>query len=358
MQPAYAVEEEVHAPYSVGIIGTGRNLLSAGWQIGDQLCRRRAPPEQFFLVNRTRRHAEALKQYLELVAQQAEQVPPHITVCNLDQLVEAQPTVTLIAVDGTPATRLEEYSRETGAPAASWRDLVAAGVMNRNEVVVYNGEAMQLIARTVAARKRHHGKEYQGNFLIYSNPVDIVTHLFLKESGLDPAQVAGFNEGDSVRFRRMLLAAVQEGQPLVEVGDINAFVLGPHNEQVVPIFSHVSIMGYGFMSFASRRLSLQLEELQKKTVGEARRWMELLGSTSPELAGTAARVIEYWARGKEGYEPTLSTHCTTPYGAMCMGQRVSFRTGRIQPVELVLDRSEKEQLDDAARGVAAQLTRI
>lgn len=354
MQPARIARKlPEHARYSVGIIGTGRNLLSAGWQMSEQLCRRRVMPEQFFLVNRTRRHAETLKEYLAVVAQQQEQAPPPITVCNLDELVEAQPTVTLVAVDGTPPARLEEHQRETGKLATSWRELVATGKMNRDDVLAYNGDAIRGIAQSVAARKK-----YSGNFLIYTNPVDVVTYLFLKESGLDQSQVAGFNEGDSMRFRRVLLDGVKEGQALVDISDIDAFVLGPHNEYVVPIFSHISIMGYGFMSFASRRPSLQLDALQKKTVGEAQRWMELLGSTSPELSGTAARVIDCWARRDEKYQPTLSVQTETLYGTQCMGQRVSLRNGRAEAVDIALDKSETEQLDRAARLLAYQISRL
>ncbi len=335
-----------HDLYTVGIIGTGKSLVSAGWQIAEQLCRRDALIEAFFLVNRTPQSAYALKEYIELVAPQTKMpVPPRVRVGTLDKLLEYEPTVTVIALEAFPPEKVRAH---TAGTATSWRDLARESVVRRETFFAYNAPAIKEIAAACARKKG-----YGGNFLVYTNPVDVLTYLFLRESALDPSQVAGFNEGDSARFCRVLLAAAQEGQPLVELRDIGAFVLGPHNELVVPVFSQATIGGYGLLSFVGRSPLFRLEKLHEKTVGEAQRWFELLGSTSPELAWTCARVIDAWAQRDAQYQPTLSA-----YGnGMCIGQRVSLTAG-LKPVSVVLDRSEQEQLDEAKHILYAQCSRL
>ncbi len=70
--------------------------------------------------------------------------------------------------------------------------------------------------------------------LILSNPVDVLTYYFLKESGFPREQVFGVASSlDSSRFRYLIARDLHTNQSEIE----NALVLGEHGDSMVPIFS-------------------------------------------------------------------------------------------------------------------------
>lgn len=314
-------------PYSVGIIGTGRNPLSVGWKVAEELCRS-SRAEQIFLANRTKEHAGALKEYLHLMMSQQPAHQREVTACSVEELVEAEPDVTLIALDATAR-----------AYGASWRERVNEGGAKRKDFLAANLPEIVDCARAF----RPAAQRCSGAVLVATNPVDILTYVFLRESGLDAAQVAGFNEGDRERFRRVLYEEFREGQPLLEMSDIDAWVLGSHDDYVVPVFSQAVIAGSRWDECVRRKPSLSYSygALRQQLINEADRWMGLLGTTSPELAACMARTVEAIAQGT-AYQPTLSL-CTIYRGEpLCIGQRADVRNG-MRPVLMELDRGEQEQ---------------
>jgi malate dehydrogenase len=71
--------------------------------------------------------------------------------------------------------------------------------------------------------------------LILSNPVDVLTYYFLKESGLPREQVFGVASSlDSSRFRYLIARELKTNQSEIK----NALVLGEHGDSMVPIFSN------------------------------------------------------------------------------------------------------------------------
>lgn len=78
---------------------------------------------------------------------------------------------------------------------------------------------------------------FDGIFLVATNPVDIITHVTWKESGLPKERVIGSGcVLDSARLRFEL------GQYLdVDPRDINAFMIGEHGDTELPVYSHATI---------------------------------------------------------------------------------------------------------------------
>lgn len=328
-------------PYSVGIIGTGRNPLSVGWKVAEELCRSRGA-NHIFLANRNSTHAGALKEYLHLMmSQQPAPQERNITVCSVDDLVEEEPDVTLIALDATAR-----------AYGASWRERVNEGGAKREDFLAANLPEIVDCARAFQPAARR----YSGAVLVATNPVDILTYVFLRESGLDAAQVAGFNEGDRERFRRVLLEEFREGQPLLEMDDIEAWVLGSHDDYVVPVFSQAVIAGSTWDECVQRKGSLSRGALHERLIKEANRWMGLLGTTSPELAACMARTVEAIAQGT-AYQPTLSLRTSYRGTPLCIGQRADVRKG-MRPVPMELDEVEQEGYQLAQQRVSYQLEGI
>ncbi|WP_025755358.1 L-lactate dehydrogenase [Mycoplasmopsis cricetuli] len=109
----------------------------------------------------------------------------------------------------------------------------------RLEMVKENAEIMRNIARNV----RDNG--FKGITVIASNPVDIITWVYIKETGFDPKKVIGSGTIlDTSRLRFLL------GQKTgVSTSSIEAFVLGEHGDSSLVNFSSFKIAGLPFSKF-------------------------------------------------------------------------------------------------------------
>ena len=77
---------------------------------------------------------------------------------------------------------------------------------------------------------------FDGIFLIATNPVDILTYVTWKESGLPKERVIGSGTTlDSARFRYML------GEYFDISHNIHAYIIGEHGDTELPVWSHVSV---------------------------------------------------------------------------------------------------------------------
>jgi len=76
--------------------------------------------------------------------------------------------------------------------------------------------------------------------LIISNPIDILTYFFQKETKFSKNNVIGIASSlDSSRFRYLLSKKIGAKQSQIS----DAYVLGEHGDSMVPIFSKVKIKG-------------------------------------------------------------------------------------------------------------------
>jgi L-lactate dehydrogenase len=85
-----------------------------------------------------------------------------------------------------------------------------------------------------------------GIILIATNPVDILTYISLKESGLSPAKVIGSGTIlDTSRFRFLL------GQYYaVDARSVHAYIVGEHGDSEIPLWSLANIGGVRLPEFA------------------------------------------------------------------------------------------------------------
>jgi L-lactate dehydrogenase len=112
---------------------------------------------------------------------------------------------------------------------------------------------LQLLERNAAIFSGVVGQvlRYAGDpiLLVASNPVDIMTHVTLKLSGLPPEKVIGSGTIlDTARFRALL------GEHLgVSPSSIHAYVLGEHGDSEVLAWSSVKVGGVPVEDFAQQR---------------------------------------------------------------------------------------------------------
>ncbi len=86
----------------------------------------------------------------------------------------------------------------------------------------------------------------QGIILIATNPVDILTYIALKESGLPAAKIIGSGTIlDTSRFR-FLLGQYYE----VDARSVHAYIIGEHGDSEIPLWSLANIGGVRLQEFA------------------------------------------------------------------------------------------------------------
>lgn len=123
---------------------------------------------------------------------------------------------------------------------------------NRNEIIKSQVEMIKEIGKEI--------KRYCPNskILIISNPIDVLTYFFQKETNFSRNNVIGIASSlDSSRFRYFLSKELGVKQSQIS----NAFVLGEHGDSMVPIFSKVKINGKNLLEIID---SKQKEDLSKK----------------------------------------------------------------------------------------------
>lgn len=84
--------------------------------------------------------------------------------------------------------------------------------------------------------KKIEGISNGAKVLVVSNPVDILTYFFQKESKFSSDRVIGVASSlDSSRLRYLLAKEINTNQSEIK----NALVLGEHGDSMVPVFSHI-----------------------------------------------------------------------------------------------------------------------
>jgi L-lactate dehydrogenase len=108
-------------------------------------------------------------------------------------------------------------------------------LINRN-VVLFKGILEELRKTRLAP---------ESVVLVVSNPVDILTYLAVKSSGVPASRVVGLGTVlDTTRFRSLLSEYFE-----VDPTDIDALILGEHGDSMVPIWSSATVNGVPLRSF-------------------------------------------------------------------------------------------------------------
>jgi len=117
--------------------------------------------------------------------------------------------------------------------------IITAGIargdpnMTRDMLLNTNADIIKDIANNVS---RHCPNAF---VIMVTNPLDVMTYHFYKNSGLPRNNVVGMaGTLDSARFATFLAEALQ-----ISAEDIDAMVLGGHGDSMVPLISHTSVGG-------------------------------------------------------------------------------------------------------------------
>jgi L-lactate dehydrogenase len=254
-------------------------------------------------------------------------------------LARAQAEDILHAVPfGTPVRVIDgNYSALQGASAV----VLACGVNQkpgetRLQLLARNGE----IFRSVIPQVLAHAPD--AILVVASNPVDLITEIVTRISGLSPARVIGSGTIlDTARFRALL------GEHLgIAPQSVHAYVLGEHGDSEVLVWSSAKAAGVPIEIFASQSGKLMSVEtksqIDEKVRRAAYRIIEGKKATHYGIGAGLASVIKA-IRDDERVVLTLSSLNTSSpkFARACFSlPRVLGAQGILTTIEPALDAQE------------------
>lgn len=190
-------------------------------------------------------------------------------------------------------------------------------------------------------------------FIIVSNPLDVMTYVALKKTGLPRNKVIGMaGVLDSARFRSFIAMELD-----VSVQDVTAFVLGGHGDSMVPLARYSTVAGIPLPELIPAD---RLEQILQRTRDGGIEIVNFLKTGSAYYApgSSAAQMVESIVRNKKRILP-CSVWLEGEYGLKdtVVGVPVKLgRNGMEKIIEIKLTDSEaaalKKSSDDVKENIA------
>ena len=213
----------------------------------------------------------------------------------------------------------------------------------RLDLVGKNVKIMNSIVSDVMAN------DFDGIFLVASNPVDILTYAVWKASGLDHKRVIGSGTVlDSARFRYML-GELEDVAPK----SVHVYIVGEHGDSELPAVSTANIAGVPMSKKldSDPEYAERIEKIFEDTRDAAYSIIDAKGSTSFGIGMGLARITAAVIQNQDVALP-VSAYLQGEYGVedLYIGTAaVINRSGIVRAIELQLSEHEKERFDASAK---------
>lgn len=256
---------------------------------------------------------------------------------------DMQQTAALLGFDTNITGSTNDYAKTANSEVV----VITSGIprkpgMTREELIGTNAS----IVKTVCENVLQHSPNTI--IIVISNPMDTMTYLALKSTGLPKNKIIGMGGTlDSSRFKYQLSQHLQ-----CSASDLNAIVIGGHGDTtMIPLISKATWNSIPVTEFLT-------EEQQEKIVADTM----VGGATLTKLIGTSA----WYAPGAAGAalvssilrdEKKLLTCCVALDGEfgqtdICLGVPVTIgKTGWEKILPLELTAPEKEAFEKSAAAV-------
>lgn len=187
---------------------------------------------------------------------------------------------------------------------------------------------------------------FDGVIIIATNPVDILTYIVQKESGLPVGRVIGSGTLlDSERLRHIL------GEHLdVDPRSIHAAVIGEHGDSSVPVWSAAQVAGLPLIHYPGADSLPSHDDLLIAVRAAGPIVAYLKGNTCFAIASCVMRICEAILRDERSVL-TVSTLLTGQYGLHDVALStpcIIGHEGVESVIELRLSRAEQKALEDSA----------
>jgi L-lactate dehydrogenase len=182
--------------------------------------------------------------------------------------------------------------------------------------------------------------------VVVSNPVDVLTYLAVRRSGLPWQRVIGLGtQLDTARFRSLLARRLQ-----IPPTQVQALILGEHGDSMVPVWSSATVAGLPLEQWPGFSPTLQREVFEEtKTAGA--QLIKLKGGSGFGVGLSIREVVHALALDSRRVLP-VSTLQQGLYGVrdVCLSvPTVVGCGGARQQIELPLTPKERTGLQQSAR---------
>ncbi len=180
--------------------------------------------------------------------------------------------------------------------------IITAGLRRRPDE-----SRLALINRNVALFREILGKAKEAGWkegavlLVVTNPVDVLTYLAVRESGLPPERVMGLGTMlDTTRFRSLL--AEHFGTDPTQV---DALILGEHGDSMVPIWSTATVNGVPIKNLPGYS-EAAVQEIFERTKGSGAEVIRLKGGAGYAVGVAVREVVNAIALDRKAVLPVSS----------------------------------------------------
>jgi len=175
--------------------------------------------------------------------------------------------------------------------------------------------------------------------LVVTNPVDVMTCVVLKHSGLKPNQVFGLGTHlDSMRLKSLIAAYFK-----VHVSEVHTRIIGEHGDSMVPLWSATTIGGIKISNLPAFA-HLPVKEIIKSVKCSGNNIIKDKGSTVYGPGEAIASLVKT-VLGDENRILTVSAYIKSEIhgigeGDVCIGVPALINRNGVFPVSIKIDESE------------------
>jgi L-lactate dehydrogenase len=192
-----------------------------------------------------------------------------------------------------------------------------------------------------------------GILLIATNPVDILSQVSLKLSGLPDNKVIGSGTIlDTARFRHLLSQHFN-----LDARSVHAYIIGEHGDSEVPVWSMANVAGMPIEDFCKASgcgcSQVARDQIFQQTRDAAYQIIERKGATFYAIGTGLVRIVESILRDQKTVL-SISTHLKGQYGIQDVFLSlpcVVNHNGIDRIIQLPLSKVEEEALQGSARAL-------
>ena len=216
--------------------------------------------------------------------------------------------------------------------------------MSRSELIGINAK----IVKTVTSNILEHSKNPV--IVVVSNPMDTMTYLTIKTSGLDKRRIIGMGGAlDSSRFKTYISKALNK-----PANDIHGMVIGGHGDKtMIPLSRFASYNGLPITNFLNAN---EIESVMSSTMVGGATLTKLLGTSAWYAPGAAiSYLVESVLNDSKRIIP-CSVFLEGEYGQsdLCIGVPCTIGKNGIEEIlDLKLNDEEKLKFKNSADSVRA-----
>jgi malate dehydrogenase len=221
--------------------------------------------------------------------------------------------------------------------------------MSREELLDTNKKIVESVVAQVVA------KSPNAILILVTNPLDTMTYLAFKRSGLPRNRVMGMaGILDTARYKSFIAMELN-----VSVEDIQALLLGGHGDEMVPLPRYTTVSGIPLSQLLPKEKIDRIVDRTRKGGGEIVNLLKT-GSAFYAPSASAVQMVESILKDKKRILPCC-VYLDGEYGLkdLCFGVPVKLGTNGIESIiEIELSNEEKALVAKSAESVKKTIAEL